>query len=143
MIKPKYEGQPKPRPLDEADAYELATRRYGHTCLFRPWDCAGAVERDQRQNRRSGNTVVSNLQCLCVVHHKWKTEHPKEAIAEGWAVPGNPTADPAEWPARRHLRTAYGTFRLAWVLYDNVGGVREISEQEARERMESMGCRAA
>lgn len=139
MITPKTA---KPSKADEADAYELATLRDGNTCGFRAPECHGAVQRDHRQNRRAGNTVVSNLQCLCVVHHKWKTEHPKTAVAEGWAVPGNPTAIPAEWPARRWVRTAYGTRRLAWVLYDDAGGVKEITETEANTRMVSMGWEA-
>lgn len=143
MITPKYEGQPKPSKADEADAYELVTLRDGGACGFHAPECMGAVQRDHRQNRRAGNTVVSNLQCLCVIHHKWKTEHPKDAIAEGWAVPGHPTADPSQWPARRWLRTAYGTRRLAWVLYTDDSGVTEITEEEAHSRMESMGWRAA
>lgn len=143
MIKPKYEGQLKPSKADEADAYELVTMRDWNTCGFHLWDeCQGAVQRDHRQNRRPGNTVVSNLQLLCMVHHKWKTEHPKKAIAEGWAVPSYPAAVPSEWPARRCVRTMYGTRRQAWVLYSDDGGVREITEVEARERMVSMGWRA-
>jgi hypothetical protein len=51
-------------------------------------------------------------------------------------------ADPREWPARRWVRSDWGTRRLAWVLYDDQGGVKEITEADARERMVRMGWRA-
>jgi hypothetical protein len=86
--------------------------------------------------------VLSNLQLLGLACHTFKTEHPSEAVADGWAIPGWPAADPHEWPGRRWLRTAYGTRRLAWVLYDDDGGVTEITEEEARERMTAMGWAA-
>jgi hypothetical protein len=49
-------------------------------------------------------------------------------------VPG--WADPAEFPARRWLRTELGTLRQAWVLYDDNASWREISADEARRRKE-------
>jgi hypothetical protein len=62
------------------------------------------VERDHRQNRQPGNTVVSNLQllggafgCRC---HQFKSEHPSLALLEGFAVPR--WARPELWPAWRH-----------------------------------------
>lgn len=133
MITPKTA---KPSKADEADAYELATLRDGDACLFRAWDCLGAAQRDHRQNRRPGNTVVSNIQLLCVTHHQWKTEHPEEAIRDGWAVPSWPTVVPAEWPARRRMRGRYGVYVDVWVLYANDGTWRQISDEEARKRME-------
>lgn len=122
----------KPTKAQEADAYELATLRDDETCqrCRRPGRVA---QRDHRQNRRRGNTVPSNLQLLCAVEcHPWKTTHPAEALADGWAVPS--WADPAEWPARRWVKSVYG-LRLAWVLYDDEGSWTEIPEHLAHELM--------
>lgn len=141
MIKPKYEMPPVPTSAQERDAYELVTLRDGNTCQRCRRDC-GPVARDHRKNRSQGGlTVLSNLHLLGLGCHTWKTEHPKDAVDEGWAVPAY--GDPAEWPARRYFRSAYGMVRLSWVIYGDDGSVREISEQDARERMESMGWRAA
>jgi hypothetical protein len=122
----------KPSKADESTAYEIATLRDLDTCQRCRRNC-GPVARDHRQNRMVGNTVASNLQCLGLDCHIWKTEHPADALTEGWAVPRY--ADPAEWPARRWLPTEYGTLRLAWVLYGDDGRVTEINEREAMERM--------
>lgn len=129
MITPKLA---KPTKADEADAYELATLRDHDTCQRCRRDC-GPSARDHRQNRRAGNTRSSNLQCLGLACHIWKTEHPRLALEEGWAVPS--WGDPAEWPARRWIRTELGTQRLSWVLYDDLGYWVEISEGDAFERM--------
>ena len=129
MIRPKYELPPKQSKADRTDHYELATLRDGNRCLFRAPECVGAAQRDHRQNRTAFNTVTSNLQLLCLVHHQWKSEHPEDALAEGWAVPS--WADPAEWPARRWVDVGYGVLRLVWCLYDDEGGIRVISEAEA------------
>ena len=145
MIRPKYSQPPKPSKADEADSYELVTLRDGGVCVkcLRGHTVYG-VNRDHRKNRSAGGlTVLSNLQLLCGTGttgcHGWVTEHPTDAVAEGWAVPGWPTADPRLWPARRWVRAPHGTRRLAWVTYGDDGGVTEITEEEARERMVSMG----
>ena len=122
----------KPSRADEQTAYEIATLRDLNTCQRCRRDC-GPIARDHRQNRMVGNTVASNLQCLGLRCHQWKTEHPKDALAEGWAVPRY--ADPREWPARRWFKTEIGTLRLGWALLHDSGGVEEISEAEALERM--------
>ena len=129
-----------------ANHWQLVTLRDGNVCV-RCRRIGLAVSRDHRKNRSQGGlTVLSNLQLLCgdgtTGCHGWATEHPAEAIAEGWAVPGWPTADPAEWPARRWVRIGHGVVRLAWVLYDNEGGVLQVTEEEARERMTAMGWAA-
>lgn len=129
MIGPKV---PEPSRADEATAYEIATLRDLSTCQRCRRNC-GPIARDHRQNRMVGNTVASNLQCLGLDCHIWKTEHPAAAFEEGWAVPRY--ASPAEWPARRWLPTEFGTLRLAWVLYGDDGRVTEITEREAMERM--------
>lgn len=127
---------PKQSARDEREAYELVELRDMGVCVR----CrrGGDPQRDHRQNRQSGNTVVSNLQLLCGPFapdggcHLWKTEHPLEAIREGWAVPR--WATPSEWPARRYLSSLAG-LRLTWVIYGDDGSVTEISAAEARERM--------
>lgn len=126
----------KPSKADEGTAYELATLRDKGTCqkCRRP---GRTVHRDHRQNRQPGNTVTSNLQLLCVEDHLWKTEHPRLALEEGWAVPS--WGDPAEWPARRYVSTDFGTLRPAWVIYDNAGDWFEITDAEAMERMKGAG----
>lgn len=132
MIVPKIR---KPSAADERDAYELVTLRDSDTCQR----CrhAQGVNRDHRKNRSQGGlSVVSNLQLLCgsgtTGCHGWVTTNPADALAEGWSVPG--WATPSEWPARRWLRTRYGTVRLSWVLYGDAGEVTEISEIEASKR---------
>jgi hypothetical protein len=129
MIRPKT---PKPSKADETDAYELATLRDLDTCQRCRRDC-GPTARDHRQNREAGNTVASNLQCLGLRCHIWKTEHPKDALADGWAVRRH--SIPAEWPARRWLGSQVGGLRLAWVLYDDQGGIKEITEADRLVRM--------
>lgn len=99
----------------EREAYELAALRDRGVCVR----CrrGEAPQLDHRQNRIPGNTVVSNLQTLCLQDHKWKSEHPRDALNEGWAVLRHTTMLPGEWPARRWVRSLYGTYRLTWVLY--------------------------
>lgn len=102
MIAPKTS---KPSAADEMRAYDAMTARDQNRCTRCP---AHGVQRDHRQNRQSGNTVVSNLQGLCPRCHQWKTENPSAAILEGFAVPR--WADWALWPAwREDIRS--------WVLY--------------------------
>lgn len=105
----------KQTPAEAKRAYDLVTRRDEETCVR----CrrGGAVQRDHRQNRLPGNTVPSNLQLLCPSCHQWKTENPEHALRDGWAVPRHTVFTPAEWPARRWVRTLHGTYRMAWVLY--------------------------
>lgn len=141
MIAPKLT---KPTPREEREAYELATLRDNDTCQRCRRDC-GPISRDHRKNRSQGGwTVVSDLQCLGLGCHTWKTENPEQAVADGWAVPGWPLADWREWPARRWVRHTLGYLSLEWVLYLDREGVdgqwfRVITEKEARERMTSMG----
>ena len=111
----------------ERAAYRVATERDMGKCQR----CGrfGAVERDHRQNRDAYNTVPSNLQCLCGACHRLKTEHPEQAIREGFAVPR--WARPELWPAHR-----YG---VGWVIYDDHGGWQEITESTAEFIMTSGG----
>ena len=63
----------------------------------------------------------------------YKTEHPKDAVAEGFAVPG--WAEPAEFPARRLFLTDNGAHILGWCMYLLDGRVEEISAAEAAQRI--------
>ena len=126
--------RPRQTRAEERAAYEVATIRDADTCQRCRRNC-GPIARDHRQNRDGRNTVPSNLQCLGLACHLWKTEHPAEAVTEGWAVPRHTLLSPAEWPARRWVKTNLGTLRLAWVLYDDAGGWAEIDEIEALQRM--------
>jgi hypothetical protein len=122
----------KPSKAEQADAYELATLRDKDTCQRCRRDC-GPTARDHRQNRQPGNTVVCNLQVLGLRCHIWKTEHPKDALAEGWAVPS--WADPLVWPARRWETDLLGIARPVWVLYRNDGTWDRITDDDATRRM--------
>jgi hypothetical protein len=110
VIGPKRQKQ---RPRDKEEAYELATLRDRGQCQM-PADVygphGGEMQRDHRQNRDDHNTVVENLQLLCVVHHKWKTENPAIANRTGWGCPRYER--PADWPARRVVDG-----HLEWVRY--------------------------
>lgn len=93
MIGPKT---PKPSPADEKRAYEQMTQRDQNRCV----KCgAYGVQRDHRQNRQAGNTVVANLQGLCPDCHEWKTTNPADALRDGFSVPR--WADWSFWPAWR------------------------------------------
>ena len=132
MIQPKVA---KPTAAEERDAYELVTLRDLDTCQRCRRDC-GPIARDHRQNRQHGNTVVSNLNCLGLRCHIWKTEHPAQALADGWAVPRY--AKPSEWPARRWILTELGVLELCWVLYDDEGTWERITDSEAADRMSGL-----
>ncbi|MDJ0337434.1 HNH endonuclease signature motif containing protein [Cryobacterium sp. PH31-O1] len=130
MILPKV---PKPSKAEENDAYELATLRDKDTCQKCRRDC-GPTARDHRVNRsQGGRTVVSNLHVLGLDCHKWATEHPLDAQAEGWAAPSY--ADPREWPARRWMPIYGGRLHLSWVLYSDDGEIAVITEEDAALRM--------
>ncbi|WIA99718.1 HNH endonuclease signature motif containing protein [Curtobacterium sp. MCBA15_012] len=130
MIGPKVDRASE---AEEQRAYEVVTERDEQQCQ-RCWR-GGVAQRDHRKNRsQGGRTAASNLHLLCPECHLWKTDHPVEAARDGWGVPG--WADPAEFPARRWLRTAVGTLRQAWVLYDDAGTWTEISAEQALRRME-------
>ncbi len=118
-------------PRQEREAYKIVTERDQGRCqrCGKP----GPVERDHRQGRDAYNTVPSNLQCLGSAFgcgcHKWVTEHPQEAMRDGFTVPR--WARPELWPAFR--------FGVGWVIYDDHGGWQEISESTAEFIMTSGG----
>lgn len=120
----------------EREAYRLVTVRDEGRCQRCLRNCGG-VQRDHRQNRQRGNTVLENLQLLGAGCHGWKSDHPWQALSEGWAVPR--WADFAGWPAARWIKTEIGTVRKAWVLYfpQEIAGEwwREITEADALHRM--------
>lgn len=141
--------RPSAKAADDRAAYDLAARRDGASGdEKREGTCQrcqrfGTVQMDHRQNRQAGNTVPSNLQALCPTCHAWKTEHPDDAVAEGWAVLRHTTLTPAEWPARRWMESRFGTMHLGWVLYFDApehGRMwLEIADIEAHYRRKAAG----
>lgn len=130
----------KPEPLTKAAqeradkaAYWAVTLRDNDTCQRCLRDC-GPIARDHRVNRsQGGTTTVANMHLLGLTCHIWATEHPVQAILDGWAAPG--FADPTEWPARRWLPTRSGTVRLCWVLMDDDSTWLVIPDSEAQRAM--------
>lgn len=141
-IRPKVA---KPSKADERDAYELVTLRDNDTCQRCRRNCGGGVtSRHHRKNRSAGGlTVVSNLVVLggtgTTGCHGEVTEHPEDAVRDGWAVPGWPRAEWREWPAARWVRHPVGYLELVWVLYDDEGEWTVIDEWSARGLMVTMG----
>jgi hypothetical protein len=136
MIRPKYDLPRKPTKAEESDAYELCTLRDRGACVRCGW--ASDCQRDHRQNRQSGNTVVSNLHLLCGPFapdggcHLWKGMNPEQAVADGFAVPRY--ADPAQWPGRRLIAGA-----LTWVQYGNAGEITPLTDDAAKALMNGNG----
>ena len=134
MIAPKTL---KPSPREEPEAYELVARRDGRACVR----CGyyGAPQLDHIQNRLSGNTVPANLQTLCGPGgnncHQWKTDHPDDAITEGFARSRFETADPTTIPARRYI-VGHG---LVWVLYGRGTDFAIIADDVAHARRRELG----
>lgn len=133
MIGPKVAKQTA---ADERRARTVVQGRDGGRCVR----CRryGAANWDHRKNGSQGGLwAASNGQLLCgsgtTGCHGWKTSHPAQAAAEGWAVPG--WADPLVWPARRWIDSSIGTLTLVWVLYNDAGGFKRISDDEAAKRM--------
>lgn len=130
---------PKQTRADEQRARKLVTLRDEGVCVrCRRVDPIHGVNFDHRLNRSQGGAwSPENGQLLCgsgtTGCHGWVTEHPAQAILDGWAVPG--WADPASWPARRWLSTPAGSLRLCWVLLGDDCSVMEISEDEAQRLM--------
>lgn len=139
MIAPK---RPKLTEKQERIAYSICTDRDENTC--QRCGRGGEPQRDHRQGRDPFNTTPANLQLLCQSCHSWKHAHPTQALIDGWSMPRHTTLTPEEWPARRYLRTAYGTRRKAWVLYldEPVNGRWwiEITDIEAAYRMKKGGA---
>lgn len=97
----------------EKDAYDAVNRRDNGRCTRCGYYDPDGMQRDHRQGRDAYNTVPSNIHllggpsaCDC---HKWVTEHPREAMEQGFTV--SRWADPASTPAYR--------FDVGWVTYLN------------------------
>ena len=78
-----------------------------------------AMERHHRQRRQVGGDRLSNLLALHPWCHTYITEHPTEAMANGWIVSSH-APDPATVPVR--LSVGGG---LLWLL-DDKGGRRLV-----------------
>lgn len=127
-----------PTKREETEAYELVDLRDG-ACVR--CGAQGLVSHDHRKNRsQGGQTTSQNIQILCGTGtlgcHGWATTHPEDAVRDGFAVPGWPTADPAAWPARRLV---YGVLR--WVLYGAGTDFAVIPNATAEAYLESKGVR--
>lgn len=73
-------------------------RRSGGRCERKGCDLyATGLERHHRQRRTVGGDRLSNLLALCSLCHRWITEHPEEARANGWIV-STSEPDPAAVP---------------------------------------------
>lgn len=134
---------PAQTPAEEKRAYQIATERDEDRCQRCLRNCGGS-QRHHRQPRDGRNTLPSNLIVLGSGCHQHATDHPAQALIDGWSVPRHTTLTPAEWPARRWLMTSYNTRRLAWVLLlnepDNGRWWIEITEVEAAYRMKKGGA---
>lgn len=100
-------------------ATQMLAFRSGERCEHCGRDLNGRVERHHRMRRRDGGDRLSNLLFLLPVCHTWITEHPAEAVANGWIVEANGTLDPAEVPVRIGLNGAL-------FLLDDHGGRRPV-----------------
>jgi hypothetical protein len=134
VIRPKT---PKPTKAQERQAYDIALARDEGRC--QKCHRGSPLTRDHRLNRSQGGlSTPANLQILCgsgtTGCHGEVTHDLEMALREGWRVPA--WADPLRWPAARYFPSVAGTVRKGWALYDDAGGVTEITEEEARELME-------
>lgn len=138
MIGPKQEKQLSA--AAERRGRNIVKKRDRGVCVkCRRVDPVWGVNHDHRLNRsQGGDWSPANGQLLCgsgtTGCHGWVTTNPEVACAEGWAVPG--WADPATYPGRRWVRTRFGTLVLVWVLYRDDGTWAQITDSDARRRIE-------
>jgi len=131
---------PKQTSGDERRARAIVNERDEGRCV-RCRRVGRGTHWDHRQNRSQlGRWEAANGQLLCGPStgdpgcHEWKTKNGRAAALEGWAVPAD--EDPHTYPARRWAVGKYGVLHLIWVLYNNAGSWVEITDEEARERIE-------
>lgn len=103
-ISPKVD---RPTVADARSGWVITTERDGELCQRCLRDC-GPLAREHLQNRMPGNTVASNLNCLGLACHIWKTEHRGPRSRTGGRYPGGRTCSSAP---RRWFRTEIGTRR--------------------------------
>lgn len=109
-------------PQEDAAWWEAANvalfARSGGLCEHCGTPLNGRVERHHRQRRQVGGDRLSNLLYLLPEHHTYITEHPTEAMANGFIVsthgPGGVAPNPEEVPVR-----LFG--RMLWLLDDHGG----------------------
>lgn len=101
-------------------ATQMLLARCGYRCERCGQPLGDNLERHHRQRRQVGGDRLSNLMALHTRCHQHITEHPDEALANGWIVsthgPDGPP-DPALVPVR--LPGLSGTAR--WLLDDQGG----------------------
>lgn len=100
---------PRRRIAPQADGYAewetflnpLLMLRSGGICEVGGCDLnTTGIERHHRIRRRDGGDRLSNLLALCGVHHRYVTDHPTEAYANGWSIPALADTDPETVPVR-------------------------------------------
>lgn len=103
-----------------AEATVALLRRCGYRCERCGHPLGENLERHHRQRREVGGDRLANLLALHSRCHAYITEHPEEALANGWIVSSH-AADPAAVPVR--LPGLTGT--ALWLLDDD-GGKRPV-----------------
>lgn len=104
-----------------AEATMALLRRCGYLCERCSQPLGNNLERHHRQRREVGGDRLANLLALHSECHRYITEHPEEAEANGWIVsthgPGGVAPDPAGAKVR---------IRGFWWLLDDDGGKRPL-----------------
>lgn len=92
-------------PQEDRSWWEWADNLLITRCNLRCEHCGAdlnltGIERHHRVRRRDGGDTLANLLVLCPLSHRYITEHPTEAYANGWSVRALATQDPGEVPVR-------------------------------------------
>lgn len=95
-------------------------RRCGYLCERCSQPLGDNLERHHRQRREVGGDRLSNLLALHSQCHQYITEHPEEALANGWIVSTH-GPDGAPDPGNARVR-----IRGFWWLLDDDGGKRPL-----------------
>ncbi len=109
----------KVTPAERAARKVVAGRSYGR-CELNPRH--PATDMHHRLNRSQGGLwCPANLLHLCADHHRWITEHPNAAVAQGWTIHGR--RDPATVPV--------WLFGHEWTFLNADGSITDTNEEAA------------
>jgi len=100
-------------------------RRCGYRCERCGHPLGDNLERHHRQRREVGGDRLSNLLALHSACHQYITEHPEEALANGWIVSTHGPSGVAPDPAGAPVRLPGLTGTALWLL-DDEGGKRPV-----------------